>query len=157
MTSIASYHTFVLVYRVRVIELSASITCACALRKICTTYECTYTSSTLSQHSSCKTKTSWVIQARNSQSVSCSVGIMSSCSLLAFLLTVSLTSSHLHCLCSPVSPTRNCARLLIVATPVLKALIKSTKVKSHGNNACIVIIVHVLSADVQTNKQMQKT
>jgi len=35
--------------------------------------------------------------------VSDSVGIMSSCCLLAFLLSVSLVSSRLHCLCFSVS------------------------------------------------------
>ena len=59
----------------------------------------------------------------------------------------------LHCLCCLVSRTRNCARLLAVATPVLKAAVKSAKVKSHGNSVCGIIIVHVMSADTQTNKQ----
>jgi len=83
-------------------------------------------------------KTSWAFEhsdsfsgssGSHSQLVSCSVGITSSCSLLAFPLTVSLTSSRLRYLCSPVSQTCNCARLLTVATPVLKAAVKSTKVK----------------------------
>ena len=39
----------------------------------------------------------------NSQLVSNSVGITSSCSLLAFLLLVSFVSSHLHYLCFSVS------------------------------------------------------
>jgi len=48
-----------------------------------------------------------------------------------------------------------CAKLPIVATPALKAAIKvkSTKVKSHGNNVHDVIVAHVISADAQTNKQ----
>jgi len=37
----------------------------------------------------------------HSQLVSCSVGITCRCSVLAFLLSISLTPSHLHCLCSP--------------------------------------------------------
>ena len=37
-------------------------------------------------------------------------------------------------ICSSVSGTHNCARLLIVPAPVLKAAIKSTQVKSPGNN-----------------------
>ena len=44
-----------------------------------------------------------------------------------------------------------------VATPVLIAAVKSTEVKSHGNNAYDVIIAHMMSADAQTNKQTQKT
>ena len=60
------------------------------------------------------------------QLVSCSVGVTSSCSLLAFPLSVSLSLLHLRCL---YSSTCNCARLLIIATPVLKAAIKSTNVR----------------------------
>jgi len=52
--------------------------------------------------------------------LSCSVGIISSCSLWAFPLSVSLALSHLCCLCSSVSWTRNYARVLI-ATSVLKS------------------------------------
>jgi len=37
--------------------------------------------------------------------------------------------------------------------PVLKAAVKSAKVKSHGNNACE---VHVISGDAQTDQQMWK-
>jgi len=53
---------------------------------------------------------------------------------------------------STVSQTRNCARLLIVAIPVLKAAVKSTKEKSPGNNACDVVFIHVISADTQTKQ-----
>jgi len=60
-----------------------------------------------------------------SQSVSDSVGIMSTCSLLAFPLLVSLTSLYLRCLCFSVSWTHNCARLSIVATPVLTAVVQN--------------------------------
>jgi len=49
------------------------------------------------------------------------VSITSSCSLVAFPLSVSLVPLHLLCLCSSVSQTRNCTRVLIVATLVLKA------------------------------------
>ena len=82
------------------------------------------------------------------------VGIMSSCSLLAFLLLVSLALSRLHCLYSSVSRTHNCARLLIVATPGLKAAVKLAKVKSHGNKVWMldVIIAHVISGDAQKNR-----
>ena len=68
-------------------------------------------------------KSSWAFEHSNSvksppdnhsQSVSGSVGITISCSLWAFPLSVSLTSLHLRSLC--FSQTRNCARLLIVAT-----------------------------------------
>ena len=90
----------------------------------------------------------------HSQLVSCFVGIMSSCSLLVFLLLVSLASSCLRCLCSLISQTCNCAWLVVI--PVLKAAIRSTKVKSHRNNLCDVIIAHVISADVQTNKQTNR-
>jgi len=63
-----------------------------------------------------------------------------------FLLSVSLALSCLRCFCFLVSRTRNCARLLILATPVLE-------VKSHGNNdICDIIIVHMLSEDAQTNR-----
>ena len=61
----------------------------------------------------------------SSQSVSCCVGITSSCLLLAFLLS---SASPLYCLCSSVS-THNCARLLIIAAPVLQTAVKPTKVK----------------------------
>ena len=67
-----------------------------------------------------------------------------SCSLLAFSLLVSLTSLSLRCLCFSESGTCNCARLLTVATPVLK-------VKLHGNNIPDIIITHVISGDTQTN------
>ena len=80
--------------------------------------------------------------------VSDSVGITSSCSLLVFPLSVSLTSS---CLCSQYpSRTRNCARLLIVATQSSRLWTKLSKVRSHGNNVRDVIIVHVISADAHT-------
>jgi len=83
-------------------------------------------------------KLSWVFEYSNplksslgshSQSVSAPVGITSSSSLLAFLLSVvfpfsfSLVSSCLICLYFLVSQTHNCARVLIVATPVLKATV----------------------------------
>jgi len=91
----------------------------------------------------------------HSQLVSCSVNITSSFSLLAFLLLDSLVLSRLRCLCSLVSQARICARLLTVATlytsRVLKADVKSAKVKSHGNNVCDVIIGHMISGDAQTN------
>jgi len=47
-------------------------------------------------------------QSWHSQSVSCSVGITSSCLLLVFP-HAGLTSLHLCCLCSLVSWTSNCA------------------------------------------------
>ena len=43
------------------------------------------------------------------------VSITSSCSLVAFPLSVSLVPLHLLCLCSSVSQTRNCARVLKAA------------------------------------------
>ena len=71
---------------------------------------------------------SWI--RSHSKSVSSSVGIMSSCSHLAFLLLVSVALSHLHCLCFLVSQNFNSARLLIVATPALsKQLIEVNKSK----------------------------
>jgi len=75
------------------------------------------------------------IQALSLQSFPCSVDIMISCLLLAFLLL------HLLCLFSSLSQTCNwytthCARLLIVATPVVKVAVKSTKVKPHGSIVC---------------------
>ena len=57
--------------------------------------------------------------------------------LLAYPLLVSLALSHLCCLCSLISRTRNCARLLIVPIPVLKAAVKSTKEKSHKWQQCM--------------------
>jgi len=72
------------------------------------------------------------------RSISCSVGIMIICSLLAFPCSVSLTSSHIHVASAArylnFRQTCNCAAgLLIVHTPVLKAAVKSTRVKLHGN------------------------
>jgi len=61
----------------------------------------------------------------------------------------------LHCFHYSVSQARNYARLLIVATPVVKAAIKSTEIKSHGNND--VFIVHVINWDAQTNQQTEQT
>ena len=73
-----------------------------------------------------------------SQSVSDSVGIVSSCLFLVFPLSVSLASLRPHCLCFRyLSQTRNCARLLIVASSLI--LLKSTKVNSYDNNVCDVI------------------
>ena len=72
----------------------------------------------------------------HSQKISCSVGITSSCSLLASPLLVSLASTL------PLL-------LIRVATPVLhsncKAAVNSTQVRSHGSN--IMFIAH---ADTQT-------
>ena len=87
----------------------------------------------------------------HSLSASCSVGIWVTACFWHFC-------SHplcLHCLCSSVSRSRNCARLLTVATPVLKAAVKSTKVKLHGNSVrnIYVNIAHMISVDAQTNKQ----
>ena len=65
----------------------------------------------------------------------------------------SRSASHLHYLYSMVSRTFNCGSLLIVPTPVLKAAIKSTKVKSRGKTVCDVFIVHMVNMDAQTNKQ----
>jgi len=67
---------------------------------------------------------------------------------------------RLCCLCSSVPQTCNCARqlatlLLVAATLVLKAAIKSTKAKSHGNNVHVVLIAHITSADTQTNKHTE--
>ena len=59
----------------------------------------------------------------HSQSVSCSVGIMNSC--ISVLGQPCVIASTL--LCSSVPLTHNCARLLIVAIPVLKAAMKSAK------------------------------
>ena len=59
----------------------------------------------------------------HSRSDSGSVCIMSSWSLLAFPLSVSLMSLRLCYICFSVSRTCKCARLLIVATPVLKAAV----------------------------------
>ena len=82
----------------------------------------------------------------HSQLARCSVGTTSSCSLLAFPLLVSIVLACLCCLCcSSVSWTHICARLLLVATPILQADVKSTKVKSHSNNVRDVIIAHVIT------------
>ena len=42
---------------------------------------------------------------------------------------------------------------LEVATLVLKAAVKSTKVTLHGNNVAEIFIGHVIRADVQSHKQ----
>jgi len=47
----------------------------------------------------------------------------------------------------------NCARILTVATLVLKAAIKLIKVMSHGNDVCDIIIGHMRSVDTQTKIQ----
>jgi len=75
---------------------------------------------------------------------------MSSYLLLAFPMLVSLVSMCLCCLCSLISQTSNCARLLIVATPVLKS--SRPKVQLHGNNVCDIIIVRMISENAQTNR-----
>ena len=77
--------------------------------------------------------------------LSCSVDIMSSCSLLVLPLSVHLTSSHLCCFCFSVSWTGNCARLYHISQ-----YLKSTKAKSHGNNVRDIIVVHMMSADTHT-------
>ena len=82
---------------------------------------------------------------------------MSSCLLLVFPLLVGLASSHLLCLCFSVSQSRNCARLHIVATSVLKVPILSWLKWRHmacGNNIHDVIIAHwhVISGDTQTSQ-----
>ena len=82
-----------------------------------------------------------LLAARHSVLVSDSVGITSSCSLLAFPLSVSLyvasTSQY-------PSLTHNCRY-----TKKPSKLPKSFKVRSHGNNVRDVIIVHVISAEAQ--------
>ena len=69
--------------------------------------------------------------------------------LLAFLLSVTL--SCLHCLCTAVLWNRNHAWLLIVAPPVFKTAIKSTK-HSRMRTMHDVTSVHMISADAQTSK-----
>jgi len=87
---------------------------------------------------SCPLKSS---PSNHSYLVNYSVGITSSFSYLAFLLSVSLALLHPSCfLCFSLSWGHNCARLHIVATPVLTAAIKSIKVQSHGNSVHDVII-----------------
>jgi len=61
-------------------------------------------------------------------------------------------SSHLYVTSAPQYLKLYCARLLIIATPVLKAAVKSTKVKPPGNNVRDLIIAHVIGANTQTNK-----
>jgi len=53
---------------------------------------------------------------------------MTSCSLLAFLLSVSLTKSQLHCLYSSTCNRARLQHVLLVAIPVLKPAIKSVEV-----------------------------
>lgn len=91
----------------------------------------------------------------NSILLKCSPGshyLLVGCSLLCFC-SQSASRLHVRCLNSSGSRTHNCARLFVVATPVLKA---SIKVKSHGNSICEVIISHMISAEAQTNKHMWK-
>ena len=72
---------------------------------------------------------------------------------MAFLCSVSLASLHLRCLCFSVSQIHNCARLLIVTTPVPKPAVQSQiKVELCGNYVCDVIIVHMISGDAQSHK-----
>ena len=66
-------------------------------------------------------------------------------SALALALIIALLPAGLYL------KTSNCARLLIVVIPVLKAAVKSTKVKSHDTNVHDVTIVHVITGDTQTN------
>jgi len=81
------------------------------------------------------------------------VGITSSCLLVVFLFSAaSRPRIYVNCLyCwASVSWTCNCARLLIVATLVLKAAVKS---RLHGNNVCDIITGHIRSVDAQTKIQ----
>ena len=75
---------------------------------------------------------------------------------LAFPLSVSLVPTLpllLGILNSYLCWTIHCATLLILTTPVLKAVIKLTKVKSYDNNVCHIIIEHVISVYSKSNKQ----
>lgn len=45
--------------------------------------------------------------------------------------------------------------LHIVITPLLKAAVKLTKMKLHGNNVHDVLIVHVINADTLKKKKQQ--
>jgi len=63
---------------------------------------------------------------------------MTSCSLLAFPLSVSLASWHLRCLYSST-----CSRQFDQS---------KKKKNSHGNNVCDVIMAHVINGDTQTNR-----
>ena len=98
----------------------------------------------------------------HSQLVSFSVGIMSSCSHFWHFCSQSALCRCVYIASAPwysVSQTCNSARPLIVATTVLKAAVKLTKVKLHGtcNNVCDVIIAHVISGDAQINRPTWKT
>ena len=84
--------------------------------------------------------------------VSDSVGTTSSCSLLAFPLSVSLVPSRLVASAFRYpSRTCNCARLLIVATQSshLNCLSRLSKVAWQQCRLHDVIIVHVISVDAQ--------
>ena len=81
--------------------------------------------------------------------VSDSVGTTSSCSLLAF--HSQSASHHLVYVASAsqyLSRSRNCGRLLPVAT---QSSLAEVDKRSHGNNVRDVIIVLVISADAQIN------
>jgi len=65
----------------------------------------------------------------------------------------SRSASHLCCLCSLVSQTHNCTRL---TPPVLKAAVKSAKVKWHGNVVSDTAIAYVINAEAQTNQQTHR-
>ena len=84
----------------------------------------------------------------HSQFVSCSVGIMSRCLVLVFLL-LAFGQPCVYIASAPWHVELVTPRLLIYS-------IKPHHVdqnKSHGNNVRDVIIVHGISVDVQTNKQ----
>ena len=94
--------------------------------------------------------------------VSCTVGITSSCWLLVFLFSVSLGSTLplllgvSNCKCARLF---TCARLLVVATSVVRAAVKLTKVKSHMATIYVTELLHIImiSVDAQkTKKQMQE-
>jgi len=70
-----------------------------------------------------KKKSSWAFEHSNPFINKCSPSSWHSKSVSCshFWRFRSLSTSHLHCLCSSVSQHCNHARLLIVATPVLKA------------------------------------
>ena len=70
-------------------------------------------------------------------------------------MSVSLASSHLCCLCSSVSQNRNCARLLIVATPCIPALKAPSKVAWQQFTRCTCKYCTRDNCG-HTNKQMQK-
>jgi len=101
--------------------------------------------------------TFWSSPGSHSLLVSDSVGITSSCSLLAFPLSVSLALSCLRCLCFSVSTLYSylCWTTHSSCTKQPSKLPKSTQVRSHGNNVHD-IILHTWEVRMHKDPDVEK-